>query len=154
MTRRASSGDPRRGWFQRQHEATHKTVSNEVVGSTINQLEVFDPATGTFTAAAANLLAKRFGATATTLASGEVLIAGGADATGTPLNSAEVFDPSTGMTTATSNNMSSPRAFHTATLLNDGTVLVAGGGVDSTGTLTATADIYDPATDSFTPTDR
>jgi hypothetical protein len=140
------------GGFSGSSQFTHKTVSNKVVGSTIDQLELFDPATGTFSAATANLLAKRFGATATTLASGKVLIAGGADGTGTPLATAEVFDPSTGITTATSNNMSNPRAFHTATLLNDGTVLIAGGGIDSIGTLTNTADIYDPASNSFTPT--
>ena len=140
------------GGFSGSSQFTHKTVSNKVVGSTIDQLELFDPATGTFAAVAANLLAKRFGATATALTSGKVLIAGGADGTGTPLDSAEVFDPATGITTATSNSMSSPRSFHTATLLNDGTVLLAGGGIHSTGGLTNSADIYDPATDSFTPT--
>jgi hypothetical protein len=37
------------------------------------------------------------------------------------------------------------RSTHTATLLTDGTVLIAGGG-DST------AELYDPATGSFSPT--
>jgi hypothetical protein len=41
-------------------------------------------------------------------------------------------------------NMTTARFFHTATLLGDGKVLLAGG--DS---LTATAELYDPATGSL-----
>lgn len=142
------------GGFSGKSKFTRRTVSQSVTGSdpTMNNLQIFDTTTGEFMPANANLLMPRFGATATVLPSGKVVIAGGADSTGTPTNTAEVFDPMTGMTTACANNMSSPRAFHTATLLGDGTVLIAGGGTDKTGDLTNSADIYDPATNMFTAT--
>ncbi len=130
-----------------------RTVGLNITGAAIDDLEIYDTSTGKFHAANAPLLEVRFGATATVLQNGKVLIAGGADSSGNPTATAEVFDPTTGTTTATANNMSSPRLFHTATLIqSDGTVLLAGGGVDNNGDLTDTADIYDPAANQFTPT--
>src|ERR1019366_403551 len=76
------------GGFTGSSKFVHSTVSSKVTGTAIANVETFDPATGKFTAAAANLLTARFGATATELVSGKVLIAGGSDATGTPLDSA------------------------------------------------------------------
>lgn len=48
--------------------------------------------------------------------------------------------------------MSQPRTNTTATLLDDGRVLVTGGRTGSTMATTATAEVFDPADDSFTPT--
>jgi hypothetical protein len=98
----------------------------------------------------------RYGATATLLANGMVLVAGGADTTaiGGGLTSAELYDPATGMFTPTG-SLSTPRFNHTATLLNDGRVLVVGGMVaDSSGNQesVATAELFDPASGSFSPT--
>jgi Galactose oxidase, central domain len=140
------------GGFGGKSKFTKKTVSNTITGAATTQLEIFDPSTGKFTAAAAPLLTARVGATATSLSSGKVLIAGGTDSAGNPTNTAEVFDPSTGETTATHNNMSSPRAFHSATLLGDNTVLIAGGMTDNVADLTTSADIYDPVANTFTAT--
>jgi hypothetical protein len=140
------------GGFGGKSKFAKKTVSNTITGAATTQLEILDPATGKFTAASAPLLAERVGATATALASGKILIAGGTDSAGTPTNTAEVFDPTTGKTTATLNNMSSPRAVHSATLLGNNTVLIAGGATDNTGDLTNSADIYNPSTNSFTAT--
>ena len=140
------------GGFGGKSKFTKKTVSNTITGAATSQLEIFDPATGKFTAASAPLLTARVGATATALPSGKVLIAGGTDSAGTPTNTAEVFDPTTGMTAATLNNMSSPRAVHSATLLGDNTVLIAGGMIDNVGDLTNSADIYDPVANTFTAT--
>jgi hypothetical protein len=139
------------GGFGGKSKFIRKTVSTTVTGSATNNLQTYDPTTGIFTATTNPLLTKRFGATATTLPSGKVLIAGGVDTTGTPLNTAEVFDPVAGATATTAHNMSSARAFHTATLVS-GKVLLIGGAIDTTGDLTATADLYDPTTDKFTAT--
>lgn len=94
------------------------------------------------------------GPTATLLASGKVLIAGGdiGDLDGASV-SAELFDPASGTFTATG-NLTMGREKHAATLLPDGTVLIAGGhgyvpvpgvGYDNL----ASAEIYNPATGLF-----
>lgn len=94
--------------------------------------------------------------TATLLANGTVLIAGGTDNTGNSLSSAEIFDPSTNTFSATG-TMNSPRAFHTATLLANGKVLIAGGrfqccsGNESLGSTLQSAEIFDPGSGTFSP---
>jgi hypothetical protein len=87
------------------------------------------------------MLVERRGHTATRLADGRVLIAGGENSNGT-LNETELYDPSSGSFSAAA-NMSAARADHSATLLADGRVLIAGGHNAST-------EIYDPATGAFT----
>jgi hypothetical protein len=108
--------------------------------------EQFDATLGVFAETGA-MATPRTHHTATLLDSGKVLVAGG-DASGT----AEIFDPSTGLFTPTG-AMTIPRTSHTATLLcdlsslpcKDNRVLVAGGG-------SFTAELFDPTSDSFTPT--
>jgi len=51
----------------------------------------------------------------------------------------------------TKGSMSTARSFHAATLLGNGKVLVVGG-FDSTGAALASSELYDPGTDTFTPT--
>jgi hypothetical protein len=70
------------------------------------------------------------------------------------LSSAEVCD-SDGDTCVLVGSMAVGRQFATATLLNNGRVLIAGGDADSadcTGCATATAELYDPVTQTFSPT--
>ncbi|MCX6925315.1 MAG: kelch-like protein, partial [Verrucomicrobia bacterium] len=79
--------------------------------------------------------------TATLLANGKVLIAGG-DAT-TSHSSAELYDPANGTWTMTG-PMRTLRILHKATLLANGKVLVTGG--ISEGGYLASAELFDPAT--------
>ncbi|HJV09355.1 MAG TPA: kelch repeat-containing protein [Acidimicrobiales bacterium] len=97
--------------------------------------------------------------TLTLLGNGKVLAAGGrTQPAATVFNSAEVYDPVTEAWSPTG-PMNDFRWEHTATLLADGRVLVAGGfGGASTGTgnnaqpVVNTAEIYNPATNTWTPT--
>ena len=90
--------------------------------------------------------------TATLLQSGMVLVAGGRD-NNSMLDSAELYDPATG-TWGLTNRMSAPRIDHTATLLPNGKVLVLGGTAAGMGPpkATNTAELYDPATGTWTLT--
>ncbi|CAF4208012.1 unnamed protein product [Adineta steineri] len=68
----------------------------------------------------------REGHTASTLANGLVLVAGGYNIDVGYLDSAELYNPSTG-TWITTANMTARREFHTASSLANGSVLVTGG---------------------------
>src|SRR5216117_3245289 len=86
--------------------------------------------------------------TATLLANGTVLIAGGRDAADQPLASAEIYDPATGGYTLLASPLPAPVWGHTAIRLNDGTVLIAGG--QRGARYRRAAQLFDPATDTFT----
>ena len=86
--------------------------------------------------------------TATLLANGMVLVAGGTGTNGSPTNSAELYDPTSG-TWTTTGSMNYARYLHTATLLTNGKVLVAGG--ETNGSL-ASAELYDPVAGTWTIT--
>jgi len=92
---------------------------------------------------------------ATLLPSGKVLVVGGyGGSSGARLDSAELYDPVTG-TWSMTGHLSRPRADHTATLLADGRVLVAGGDTSAAPPdfgRTSTAELYDPATGTWTLT--
>ncbi len=89
--------------------------------------------------------------TATLLAIGKVLVAGGVTGSGyTTLAVAELFDPATGVWSPTA-SLATSRFGHTATLLPNGKVLVAGGYDDNDNDL-ASAELYDPATGVWSPT--
>ena len=114
--------------------------------------ELFDPATGTFSPAGSMARPRTFGVSATLLPDARVLVVGGGPDVGT---SAELFDPATGMFTPTGPMTVGRGGFHSATLLTDGRVLLAGGFVPfpadskSVADPTATAEVYDPATATF-----
>ena len=115
-------------------------------GNLVAASEIFDPETQT-SSASATLNTARVDHSATVLTDGRVLVAGGSDANGA-LSSAEIFDPASPENgfQAVASPMTAARTHHTATLLSNGSVLIAGG---ETG---GTAEIFDPTTQSFTPT--
>ena len=111
-----------------------------------------------------DLHAERSGHTATLLENGTVLVVGGGSdgRTGTftgwvspitPPDSAEIFDPRTGSWRLVA-PLAHNRSGHTATLLNDGRVLVVGGETSyhHTAFRNGTAEIFDPATETWTLT--
>jgi N-acetylneuraminic acid mutarotase len=82
----------------------------------------------------------RAGHTATLLANGKVLVAGGVGPAG-PVGSTEIYDPATG-TWSLAGNLNVARDDHAATLLANGDVLIAGGLAQSSAL--NSAEIYDP----------
>lgn len=100
--------------------------------------------------AAGRMTTLRSGHTATLLADGTVLLAGGMErAEGDEVNTdtAELFDPHTNTCRPVS-RMHTPRSGHTATLLPDGDVLIAGG--FDHGVMLDTVELYHPASATFT----
>ena len=109
---------------------------------------------GTFSATG-RMIKPRFLHTATLLFDGRVLIAGGDSSysTANAESTAELYDPVAGTFVATG-SMTTPRTSHTATLLPNGRVLIAGGGprINGGGYSLASAELYDPATGTFSAT--
>jgi hypothetical protein len=123
----------------------------------LNTAEIYDPATGSFTRTG-NMNQGRGRHTMTLLPNGKVLVTGGRDAAVNffGLASAEIFDPSANQGAGAFTligNMNSVRFVHTATLLSNGTVLIAGGFNAGNESLSvASAEIFDPSTNTFTLT--
>jgi hypothetical protein len=108
--------------------------------------ELYDPASQTF-AATGSMGVGRRDFTATRLASGQVLVAGGLNPGSSYETSAEVYDPTTGKFTPTG-SMNAARSQFTATLLPSGKVLVVGG-FSNVSTSVGSAEVYDPSLGTF-----
>jgi Kelch motif protein len=121
----------------------------------LNTAEIFNPVTNTFTfTGMLNIQRKRHAANL--LLDGTVFVEGGAsESNGQPVDqgtpTAEIYNitgtPAGTWSIHPPQDMSTGRTEHTATLLSDGTVLVSGG-VSSV----LPSDLYNPATQTFSPT--
>jgi hypothetical protein len=105
--------------------------------------ELYDPVANTFAASTPVMNAARYVATATLLANGKVLIAGGTRDGNTGLSSTELYDPVANTFAPSTPAMNAARAGATATLLPNGKVLIAGGVSFDVGYLSST-ELYDP----------
>jgi uncharacterized protein YjbI with pentapeptide repeats len=123
--------------------------------TSLSSAEIYDPVAQTFTAVAAPMTTARQLHHADLLPNGTVLINGGLDVNNNALASAEIYVPEAGTFTLTPGSMTTARGNHASALLYNGQVLVAGGltGPGTALVLTATAELYNPATGLFTPTD-
>ena len=115
-------------------------VGGDNLNGVVSQAEIFDPVSQTSSVIAASITA-RTDHTATRLSDGRVLVMGGRDQSGS-LTSSDIYNPLTATFTA-GPSLTTPRSGHTATVLADGKILVAGG--DAGGS----AELYNPATQSF-----
>ncbi|MBI4577808.1 MAG: IPT/TIG domain-containing protein [Planctomycetes bacterium] len=130
-------------------------------GASLRSTEVYDPTSRAF-GPGPDMTAARSGHTATlvaTAAGTRVLIAGGStgSASGIPafLASAETFDPATGAFAALKSAMVQPRGLGVAIVMGGGKVLILGGYTTQGSTLAAAAsEVYDPATEQFSPAGR
>lgn len=86
------------------------------------------------------------------LEDGRVMVIGGADENFNILNSAEIYDPSTGTWTLTAPMNDARFEDFVAVLLPGGKVLVAGGTGSDGVTSLSSAEIFDEATGTWTPT--
>jgi len=110
---------------------------------------VFNPSAGTYTATG-SMNATRQSAAVAPLPDGRVLIAGGLSNSLARLSSAEIYDPSSGTFSSIPATMSTPRQSPATVPLPGGKVLIAGG-FGGSGDLSS-AEIFDPVTESFSPT--
>ena len=111
--------------------------------------ELYDPASSGGWGSPPVMATPREEHTATMLANGQLLVAGGLNGSGA-LASGELFDVVKEQWTATG-NLNTARYGHTATLLPNGQVLVAAGS-DSGVNALASAELYDPASGKWTAT--
>ena len=114
-----------------------------------NKAEIYDPAAGTWKATGA-LRGSRHAMNATLLASGKVLVAGGATAAMDAINSTEIYDP-TAKTWTLGPKMLQARSDYASITLGTGKILFMGG-ENISGVSINKAELYNPSSGKFTAT--
>ncbi|HEX6501796.1 MAG TPA: kelch repeat-containing protein [Terriglobales bacterium] len=122
--------------------------ANGCIGTT-TKAEIYTPSTGTWKATGA-LRAARHAMTATLLASGKVLVAGGATGASDALISSELYDPTTRIWTLGA-RMVQARSDYASIMLPGGKVLFMGG-ENINGVSIRNAELYNPFSGTFTAT--
>jgi hypothetical protein len=110
--------------------------------------EIFDPSTGLWTSAG-NMTMPRVNFAMVALPGNKVLAMGGSS-NGPFVNTSEIYDAGTNTWTSTTSTMSEPKYFPTPLLLSNGKVVVAGGFSQDSSTPTATVELFDPASQTWT----
>lgn len=121
-------------------------------GTVIPTAERFTPTStaGTFENVGDLGLIARSGHTATVLADGKLLVAGGVDARGNAVYESEVYDLSRRRVERFNAKLDVPRMNHIAALLSSANVLIWGGTDDAHQTL-GNGELYDPLSQHFSP---
>jgi N-acetylneuraminic acid mutarotase len=126
----------------------YRTSADKSSDRADDQIELYDPATGTWSSGHSIPYFMANG-TATLLADGRVLVAGGSSSY-TPRNIAITYDPATDRW-ANAGSFTDARRLQAAALLPSGKVLIAGGVGDGvTGRALRSASVFDPATNGWT----
>jgi len=121
-------------------------------GAALPQAELFNPNTSSWSVTGSSII-PRFDHTATLLADGRVLVVGGVSATGECCSNAtsEMYDPAKGTWSLTGRLPFPVGTGHIAIRLLDGRLLVSGGG-DRCGSVFSTAALFNPSTNTWSPT--
>lgn len=113
--------------------------------SALASAEIFQRGSGgdTVTPAAGDMSVPRWRDAATTMLDGRVLVVGASSCASNGCKVGDLFDPTTNTFKPTANLMSQNRTFAWSVLMVDGRVMI-------TSDASATVDVYDPKTDTFT----
>jgi hypothetical protein len=120
------------------------TIANSLGGSGVTAVDIYDPATNSFTAVA-SMNAGRSLHAQVTLADGRVVVVGGAQ------NNAEVYDPATNTWSSSLNTLPTTLKDMKAFELFDGMVFIPGGQNTVDGVTTDATWFFDPDTGLFAP---